>query len=286
MKDTLRDIYDAVDEFFSGMGSRRLTTYSASCAYYLFMSLVPVIMLLVSVLQYTPLTRDVVLEAVSDYVPDSLYEIVYFIVTSIYNGGRVALTVSILLTIWSASACMKALLRGMDSVYDAERKEDYLRFSLRACCYILVFVVVLMLSFFVMVYGGKILDYIELNMPVNHSLDFLFTLAKYLRFVIILALLALVFCLLYKWMPARRLRFRKQLPGAVFSSVAWVVFSFIFSFYVSLSNRFGAYGYIGTIMVAMIWIFYCFYFLLLGGFINHYIEMKRAEPEHDRHKRA
>lgn len=286
MKDTLRDIYDAVDEFFSGMGSRRLTTYSSSCAYYLFMSLVPVIMLLVSVLQYTPLTRDVVLEAVADYVPDSLYEIVYFIVTSIYNGGRVALTVSILLTIWSASACMKALLRGMDSVYDAERKEDYIRFSLRACFHMIIFVFILMLSFFVMVYGGKILDYIEQSMPVNHSLDFLFTLAKYLRFVIILALLALVFCLLYKWMPARRLKFRRQLPGAVFSSVAWAAFSFIFSFYVSLSDRFGAYGYIGTIMVAMIWIFYCFYFLLLGGFINHYIEMKRAEPEHDRNKRA
>ena len=286
MKDTLRDIYDAVDEFFSGMGSRRLTTYSSSCAYYLFMSLVPVIMLLVSVLQYTPLTRDVVLEAVADYVPDSLYEIVYFIVTSIYNGGRVALTVSILLTIWSASACMKALLRGMDSVYDAERKEDYIRFSLRACFYMIIFVFILMLSFFVMVYGGKILDYIEQSIPVNHSLDFLFTLAKYLRFVIILGLLALVFCLLYKWMPARRLKFRRQLPGAVFSSVAWASFSFIFSFYVSLSDRFGAYGYIGTIMVAMIWIFYCFYFLLLGGFINHYIEMKRAEPEHDRHKRA
>lgn len=286
MKDTLRDIYDAVDEFFSGMGSRRLTTYSSSCAYYLFMSLVPVIMLLVSVLQYTPLTRDVVLEAVADYVPDSLYEIVYFIVTSIYNGGRVALTVSILLTIWSASACMKALLRGMDSVYDAERKEDYIRFSLRACFYMIIFVFILMLSFFVMVYGGKILDYIEQSMPVNHSLDFLFTLAKYLRFVIILGLLALVFCLLYKWMPARRLKFRRQLPGAVFSSVAWAAFSFIFSFYVSLSDRFGAYGYIGTIMVAMIWIFYCFYFLLLGGFINHYIEMNRAEPEHDRHKRA
>ena len=286
MKDTLRDIYDAVDEFFSGMGSRRLTTYSSSCAYYLFMSLVPVIMLLVSVLQYTPLTRDVVLGAVAEYVPESLYEIVDFIVSSIYNGGRVALTVSILLTIWSASACMKALLRGMDSVYDAERKEDYIRFSLRACFYMIIFVFILMLSFFVMVYGGKILDYIEQSMPVNHSLDFLFTLAKYLRFVIILALLALVFCLLYKWMPARRLKFRRQLPGAVFSSVAWAAFSFIFSFYVSLSDRFGAYGYIGTIMVAMIWIFYCFYFLLLGGFINHYIEMKRAEPEHDRHKRA
>ncbi len=279
MKDTMRDIYDAVDEFFGGMGSRRITTYSAACAYYLFMSLVPVIMLLVSVLQYTPLTRDVVLEAVADYVPESLYEIVDYIVTSIYNGGRVALTVSILLTLWSASACMKALLRGMDSVYDAERREDYIRFSLRACFYMVIFVFILLLSFFVMVYGGQILDLIEDSMPANHSLDFLFTLAKHLRFLIILALLALVFSLLYKWMPAKNLKYRRQLPGAVFSAVVWAAFSFIFSFYVSLSDKFGAYGYIGTIMVAMIWIFYCFYFLLMGGFINHYIEMKRAGPE-------
>lgn len=279
MKDTMRDIYDAVDEFFGGMGSRRITTYSAACAYYLFMSLVPVIMLLVSVLQYTPLTRDVVLEAVADYVPESLYEIVDYIVTSIYNGGRVALTVSILLTLWSASACMKALLRGMDSVYDAERREDYIRFSLRACFYMVIFVFILLLSFFVMVYGGQILDMIEDSMPANHSLDFLFTLAKHLRFLIILALLALVFSLLYKWMPAKNLKYRRQLPGAVFSAVVWAAFSFIFSFYVSLSDKFGAYGYIGTIMVAMIWIFYCFYFLLMGGFINHYIGMKRAGPE-------
>ena len=127
--------------------------------------------------------------------------------------------------------------------------------------------------------GGQILDMIEDSMPANHSLDFLFTLAKHLRFLIILALLALVFSLLYKWMPAKNLKYRRQLPGAVFSAVVWAAFSFIFSFYVSLSDKFGAYGYIGTIMVAMIWIFYCFYFLLMGGFINHYIEMKRAGPE-------
>ena len=206
MRDTLRDIYDAVDEFFGGLGSRRITTYSAACAYYLFMSLVPVIMLLVSALQFTPLTRDVVLDAVAEYVPESLYEIVDYIVTSIYNGGRTALTVSILLTLWSASACMKALMRGMDSVYDAHRSEDYIRFSLRACFYMVIFVVILLLSFFVMVYGGKILDLVESSMPSNHSLDFLFTLAKHLRFLVILALLALVFSLLYQWMPASAAR--------------------------------------------------------------------------------
>ena len=165
MKDTMRDIYDAVDEFFGGMGSRRITTYSAACAYYLFMSLVPVIMLLVSVLQYTPLTRDVVLEAVADYVPESLYEIVDYIVTSIYNGGRVALTVSILLTLWSASACMKALLRGWTPSTTQSGRRTISASSLRACFYMVIFVFILLLSFFVMVYGGQILDLIEDSMP-------------------------------------------------------------------------------------------------------------------------
>ena len=277
MKDTLRDIYDAVDEFSKGMGRRRITTYSAACAYYLFMSLIPMIMLLVSVIQYTPLTQDMILEAISDYVPDQLYEILNSIISSIYSGGRVALTISILLTIWSAAASMKALMRGMDSVYDAERHEDFFVFSLRACIYMVVFVLMLLLSFFVMVYGGQILQLLYDFLPHNGAVDWLFDIAGYMRFIVVLAVLALVFSFTYWRMPARRLRYKAQWPGAVFCALSWAVFSVIFSFYVSVSNRFGAYGLIGTVIVAMIWLYYCFYFLLLGGYINHFIDQRRAE---------
>lgn len=277
MKDTLRDIYDAVDEFSKGMSRRRITTYSAACAYYLFMSLIPMIMLLVSVIQYTPLTQDMILEAISDYVPDSLYEILNSIISSIYSGGRVALTISILLTIWSAAASMKALMRGMDSVYDAERHEDFFVFSLRACIYMVVFVLMLLLSFFVMVYGGQILQLLYNFLPHNGAVDWLFDIAGYMRFIVVLAVLALVFSFTYWRMPARRLRYKAQWPGAVFCALSWAVFSVIFSFYVSVSNRFGAYGLIGTVIVAMIWLYYCFYFLLLGGYINHFIDQRRAE---------
>ena len=277
MRDTLRDIYDAVDEFSKGMSRRRITTYSAACAYYLFMSLIPMIMLLVSVIQYTPLTQDMILEAISDYVPDSLYEILNSIISSIYSGGRVALTISILLTIWSAAASMKALMRGMDSVYDAERHEDFFVFSLRACIYMVVFVLMLLLSFFVMVYGGQILQLLYNFLPHNGAVDWLFDIAGYMRFIVVLAVLALVFSFTYWRMPARKLRYKAQWPGAVFCALSWAVFSVIFSFYVSVSNRFGAYGLIGTVIVAMIWLYYCFYFLLLGGYINHFIDQRRAE---------
>ena len=276
MRTVLRDIYDAVDEFSRGLGRRRITTYSAACAYYLFMSLVPMIMLVVSVVQYTPLTESLILDTLSDYVPDQLYKIVETIVSSIYSGGRVALTVSILLTIWSASKSMKALMRGMDSVYDAARSEDFFVFSLRACFYMVIFVALLLVSLLVMVYGGEILALLYDLLPHGGAVDWLFGLARYLRYVIFLAVLTLVFSFTYWRMPARRLRYMSQWPGAAFCAVSWVLFSLIFSAYVSVSGIFGAYGVIGTVMVAMMWVYYCFYFLLLGGYINHYIALRRG----------
>ena len=277
MRETLRDIYDAVDDFSRGLGRRRITTFSAACAYYLFVSLVPMIMLVVSLIRYTPLTEAVVLQAVSDYVPDQLYTILETIVNSIYRGGGAALTVSIVLTIWSASKSMKALMRGMDSVYDAERHEDFFVFSLRACVYMVVFILLLLISLLVMVYGGEILQLLYNILPHGGAVDWLFGLTRYLRYIVVLALLALVFSFTYWRMPARSLPYRAQWTGAVFCAVSWSAFSFIFSAYVSVSNQFGAYGVIGTVMVAMIWVYYCFYFLLLGGYINHFIARKKAK---------
>ena len=140
-----------------------------------------------------------------------------------------------------------------------------------------VLVLVLLLSFFVMVYGGEILQLLYDTLPHGGTLDKLFGTVRYLRYVVVIAVLALVFSFTYWRMPARRLRYKAQWPGAIFCAVSWSVFSVIFSVYVSVSNRFGAYGVIGTVIVAMIWLYYCFYFLLLGGYINHYIAERRAE---------
>ena len=228
MRDTIRDIYDAVDDFSKGMGRRRITTFSAACAYYLFVSLVPMIMLLVSLLRYTPLTEAVVLQAVSDYVPDQLYTILETIVNSIY-------------------------------------------------CYRVVFIVLLLISRLVRGYGGEILQLLYNILPHGGAVDWLFGLTRYLRYIVVIALLALVFSFTYWRMPARSLPYRAQWTGAAFCAVSWSVFSFIFSAYVSVSNQFGAYGVIGTVMVAMIWVYYFFYFLLLGGYKNHFIAQKKRE---------
>lgn len=82
--------------------------------------------------------------------------------------------------------------------------------------------------------------------------------------------------MLYKWMPASRGRYKHQLAGAFFTAVAWFVISSLFSGYVSVSGSLGPYGFLGTIIICLGWMFYCMYFLLLGGYLNHFIDKKRS----------
>ena len=86
-----------------------------------------------------------------------------------------------------------------------------------------------------------------------------------------------MFISIYKWMPAGKRKLRRQWYGALFTTVAWLVFSSVFSMYVGISNRYGIYGVLGTVIVAMLWMYYCLFFLLLGGYINRYVDVRRLE---------
>ena len=58
---------------------------------------------------------------------------------------------------------------------------------------------------------------------VSAALQFLVKL----RFIIVMLGLMGVFLLLYKWVPHVKCRYSRELPGAVFAAVAWVLFSWV-----------------------------------------------------------
>ena len=97
-----------------------------------------------------------------------------------------------------------------------------------------------------------------------------------------LVILALLFAVLYTYLPNRKMAFIRQLPGAVFTSVAWAVFSYVFSIYLEYaSNMSVLYGSLTTLVVVMLWLYFCMYLLFIGAEINQYL----SAPElftHDR----
>jgi membrane protein len=59
------------------------------------------------------------------------------------------------------------------------------------------------------------------------------------------------------------------IPGAIFSTLAWMSISHLFSIYIS---NFGdiaeAYGSLGGIIILLIWIYWCGLAIMLGAEIN------------------
>lgn len=112
----------------------------------------------------------------------------------------------------------------------------------------------------------------SLNLLILEHLPFLSGTADWLieaRTVISPAVLV-VFCLLiYKFLPNRRDRLIRQLPGAAFAALGGLVISWIFSVYLDIFEGFSSmYGSLTTIVLIMLWMYFCMYSILLGGEIN------------------
>ena len=88
--------------------------------------------------------------------------------------------------------------------------------------------------------------------------------------IIITPIVLVAFSLMiYKFLPNRRDKFRYQLPGAMFSAVGWMIISWIFSVYLDVFKGFSSmYGSLTTIVLIMLWMYFCMYCILLGGELN------------------
>ena len=85
---------------------------------------------------------------------------------------------------------------------------------------------------------------------------------------------------MYTVLPNRPNRFRRSLPGGIAASLGWLVFSNLFSWYVTLSRRYTAvFGSVYGVALAMLWLYCCLSILLFGGALNRWLEEERNHME-------
>jgi membrane protein len=79
------------------------------------------------------------------------------------------------------------------------------------------------------------------------------------------AVVTLVFALVYKVLPDVRLAWRDVWAGAAMTAVLFVVGQALISLYLAVAGVASAYGAAGSILVALVWIYYSSVILLLGA---------------------
>lgn len=236
-------------------------------AYFLILSAFPALLLVLNSLRYTTLTVADLTAVLENVLPEALMDSVQELISSTYRSASSAVAgVSVLTLLWSSSKGVYGLLKGLNAVYGVEEDRGYVYTRGISVVYALLFLVVLVLTLVLHVFGNTLMNL--LHGIENPVVMFLVDLID-LRSILLLAVQVLLFTAIYMVLPNKRNGFWESLPGAVFSSVGWTVFSWAYSLYVThFSKISNIYGSVYSVAVSMLWLYCCVSILFYGAALN------------------
>ena len=265
----MRKVYLIFRDFARQLSRDNISAFASGTAFFFFLSLVPTLVIICSLIPYTPLTEGDLIEAVAGVVPGFIETVTVSLVKQIYERSASTLSIAIIVLLWSSGKGMLALMRGLNVVNGVTENRGYFLLRLEASFYMVITVAALFVSLGLSVFGEVLLYTVIKVFP--HAMEVLSLLMNF-RFLFVWGLLTLVFTLVYTYVPNKKLKLRYQIPGAVFSAIGWNVFSFFFSIYVESFNGMSLYGSLSTIVIMMFWLYCCLYIFLIGANLNRYFK--------------
>lgn len=255
-------------------------TYAAQTAFFFLMSIFPFMILLLQLMMVLPVSRESLLIAVDAVAPEYLLSTIHLIMQELFTSKVRMVWVTVLAAFWSSSKAMHSLTAGLDHICSAEKHRGWFVTRLWALLYTALITIALLallaMNVFWKTLRGLLLRHRPMGIPA-------YLASSGIKFAILVTVMTLVFSLMYKAFPNRKIRFLWQLPGGFFSGLGWYVFSNLLSVYINRFNGFSMYGSLTAPIILMFWLYFCIYILMIGAEINEklrlqFFELKRNGP--------
>ena len=264
----MKTLWEKCVRIFRYILSLRIPVYASHAGFFMVLSAFPTLVLLMGLVRYTGLEIHNLTELLVGVIPNALLPAAEkLIVNTYYSTTGTVLSLSAVTALWSASRGIYGLLTGLNTVYGVTETRSYLHIRLLCVVYTFLFLLVLLLTLVLHVFGSAALKLL----PLYPVLDFLEELIG-MRFFLLLGLQALLFAAMFTVLPNGRRRFAAALPGALLAACGWLIFSDLYSIYVEhfagLSN---IYGSVYAVALSMLWLYCCVSILFYGGALNRWL---------------
>lgn len=263
----IRKLFIILRDFSRQMGRQNISAHAASTAFFLFLSMVPMLIMICTIIPYTPLTEANLVTAVTEITPDMIDPLVESLISDVYDKSAGILSIAAIATLWSAGKGVLALMRGLNAINGVHEERNYFLVRVISSLYTVVMLIGVMLSLFIMVFGNQLVDFVLYSIP---QARIFFSFLMNFRFMFVWIVLTFLFSAVYAYVPNKKLRFKEQLPGAAFSAVLWSAFSWGFSIYVGGTQSYSIYGSLSLIVIIMVWMYMCMYIMMIGAYLNRY----------------
>ena len=263
----------AIKQTVYGFSEDRLMTEAAGCTFYTLLALFPALASLISLygIVADPATIGKQLAMAEGVVPGGGMDILKQQIDALTSHGSQALgfglIIGVLASLWSANSGIKSLFDALNVVYHERETRSYIKRTLVSFCFTLGALLFLIVALTSIVVVPLVFNYIGLG-------DQLPVILAVLRWPVLLIILMLFLGLVYRFGPARQhVHWQWVSWGSGFASIAWVLVSLGFSYYVANFGSYDkTYGSLGAAIGFMTWIWISSMVVLLGGELNSELE--------------
>ena len=246
---------------------------AAELSYFLLFSMFPLLMFVNSILA----RLDISIEGITpvlEMLPRTLRQLITTYLNQLSGTPSFSpMLIGIGLTLYFLSRAVRSMMRTVNDIYHVEVSRGMVKDVLISLGITAGFLVSVVCSFVLVVAGRALIRLLPQIVPVPQAvLDATHDASFWVMIAFIFLFLMLFNCVV----PNLHLKFREVWPGALFSLVAWILVSWVFSFYVDNMARYSVlYGSLAAIIVLMLWLYIVSIILLMGPQLNHTLVVMR-----------
>lgn len=235
-------------------------------AFFFVLSIIPLIAIFGSVATSFSVSTEAIEELITSIVPEEVVELLVPIVSG--QGLNVNIFIFYISAIILASNGTNSMIIASNLLYKTE-SSDALSRRLKAMIMTINLVFLLVFMLLVPAFGNKIVDFIcsLINSKVlRNNLVLFYQIFKY---PISLLLIYFNIKLLYTMAPDKKIKSKTTTTGAIFTTIAWIIATEIYSFYVSQFAKYNLfYGSISNILILLMWVYILAYVFVFGMALN------------------
>ncbi|EKF50599.1 YihY/virulence factor BrkB family protein [Lactococcus garvieae] len=263
--------WQPLKDFINFYKSSELSLSSIAVAYYLLLSIFPLLLILANLLPFLNLDTDLILDVLQDQVPPQIYEMsVGFIRNILENPSTGLLSVSVLAGFWTFSRALATLQMAINKAYEVSQHRDFILSRIIGLVVGLGLMILLSLTILISTFGQVTLTFIH-----DHIFAFDNSLYRTLQTATLPVVIVVVFVsliLLYFVLPNVKIhKLRYIMPGTIFSTLVFVALPNFFGVYLGRAlSQMRDFKLVGSLLIfgLMIWFIFIAKVLIIGAVLN------------------
>ncbi len=245
-----------------------LSTYAAQIAFFSILSIVPFLLLISMWLGNTDLLDLPGLLTMIENtgaLPQSGIDLLRSVLVGL-EGSVGLFSISALMVFWSSSRMIRSVMTGIHMAYRERDSRSIILKYLYSILYTILLSIGIVLILVMTVFGERIWAMFYSLGFDDRVVELVWTLC---RMIVPVIILLIIFWSLYTVLPIRKVHGLDSLPGALLSTVALLVVSQVFSFFVNNGNGYSVlYGGLSSFTAILLWFYLFGYILMLGMELN------------------